>query len=187
MDVTSNIFRKHYTCFSIQQGLTTRYYKPKTENWFKEEIRYENGNLKQVTKIHSFCKKFLGFEITGDKLKYWNGKNVKQYYENGNLKSNETFCENQKVEWQYYYHNNGKLESKVFYMYASDFDTTYCNKIISEGLHGTHKYYHYNGKIKSLESYSYGKLHGIKKCYDINGIECLNELYFSGKLMNKLV
>ena len=177
-----------YGMFSIcvRDGNVIREYKHGSTEWSKEEIRYDNGKPKQITKFFSFSKRLSGFEVTKNGIKYWKGYTVTKYYENGKTQSTETFCEDKLCGHQFYYRESGRLESVLFYLHQGENDVNYCNKIKSLGLHGMQKYYYDSGRLEREECFSFGDKNGWSNYYDTKGNCTKSEIYRAGSLTNTI-
>lgn len=84
-----------------------------------------------------------------------NGLN-KTYYQNGKLKSSETFRNGEKVGVCKYYYDNGKLQ----------YEENYNTEGQAEGVFNS---YYKNGQLESMYSYRNGQRHGIYKEYYEDG------------------
>lgn len=80
----------------------------------------------------------------------------KAYYQNGKLKSSETFKNGRKVGVCKYYYDNGQVQ----------YEENYNNEGQAEGVFNA---YYKNGQLESIFSYRNGQKHGIYKEYYEDG------------------
>lgn len=80
----------------------------------------------------------------------------KTYYQNGRLKSSETFKDGKKMGICKYYYDNGQLQ----------YEENYNNEGQAEGVFNS---YYKNGQLESMYSYRNGQRHGVYKEYYEDG------------------
>jgi len=129
---------------------------------------YEDGTLKLVAEMKD-----------GE----YNGE-VKEYYQNGNIKSKEIFVGSKQLEYYCYYNESGQKLTEASLKngkydgekksYSSDRNLIYIETFKNGKKHGKTEYFHdksLSGRNNRVETWKNGKLHGEYIDYHLNNKE----------------
>ena len=146
-------------------------------NFLRYEFNYKNGKKQGISRCYFTNRKMLDWEQF-----YTRGKldgEVKNFYDDGNIKSIETFVNGVKEGPHREFHKDGYLEEEI--MYAKNKRNGPAKKFYSNGKiaheanfvndlqDGPTRMYYGNGKLLFEAQYVKGKIKGTSKSYYKNG------------------